>query len=164
MRAIAVFCGLLYTGSALVLSSSSSSRCGPRAAPRAASPDDGAEIHDVETRKMNPSTGIPSLKELDDMLGYGDGDGDGDGGGGGEKKRNPNIPSLEMIEAMIDADIYTLEREYDETEWFDTDYYGSVDTDWEEIGEVDDIVVSRDGRIVGLVLIWGARGIQPTHL
>tara|TARA_Y100001001_G_scaffold164831_1_gene199381 strand:+ start:14145 stop:14495 length:351 start_codon:yes stop_codon:yes gene_type:complete len=54
-------------------------------------------------------------------------------------------------EAMIDADIYTLEREYDETEWFDTDYYGSVDTDWEEIGEVDDIVVSRDGRIVGLV-------------
>jgi hypothetical protein len=54
-------------------------------------------------------------------------------------------------EAMIDAEIYTLEREYDENEWVDTDYYGSVGTDWEEIGEIDDIVVSRDGRIVGLV-------------
>lgn len=54
-------------------------------------------------------------------------------------------------EAMIDADIYTLEREYDENEWFDTNYYGAVDSDWEEIGEVEDIVVSRDGRIVGLV-------------
>lgn len=54
-------------------------------------------------------------------------------------------------EAMIGADIYTLETEYDENEWFETDYYNSVDTDWEEIGEIDDIVVSRDGRIVGLV-------------
>ncbi|NUH63974.1 PRC-barrel domain-containing protein [Sulfitobacter sp. S0837] len=54
-------------------------------------------------------------------------------------------------EAMIDADIYTLEREYDEDEWFDADYCGAVDADWEEIGEVEDIVVSRDGRIVGLV-------------
>ncbi|MDF3352091.1 PRC-barrel domain containing protein [Sulfitobacter sp. KE34] len=52
---------------------------------------------------------------------------------------------------MIDADIYTLERKYDENEWVDTDYCGSVGTDWEEIGEIDDIVVSRDGRIIGLV-------------
>ena len=52
---------------------------------------------------------------------------------------------------MIDAKIYTLEAEYDENEWIDTNYYSSVDPGWEEIGEVEDIAVSRDGQIVGLV-------------
>ncbi|SFP27272.1 PRC-barrel domain-containing protein [Tranquillimonas alkanivorans] len=54
-------------------------------------------------------------------------------------------------ENIIDADIYTLEAEYDETTWFDTDYYDEIDTDWEEIGEIEDIVISRDGQIMGLV-------------
>lgn len=55
------------------------------------------------------------------------------------------------VGGMIDAKIYTLEAEYDENEWIDTNYYSSVDPGWEEIGEVEDIAVSRDGQIVGLV-------------
>ncbi|EAR51116.1 hypothetical protein OG2516_18140 [Oceanicola granulosus HTCC2516] len=54
-------------------------------------------------------------------------------------------------ENMIGADIYTLEAEYDEDTWFDTGYYNEIGTDWEEIGEIEDIVVSRDGQVLGLV-------------
>ena len=104
MRALAVFCGLLATSSALVRSSTSSPgraavRSSTSSPARASAPDDG-DVHEIETTKMSSSK-IPSLTELDDMLGFGG----GDGGGAKKKKRNPNIPSLEMIEAMIDDSI-----------------------------------------------------------
>ncbi len=54
-------------------------------------------------------------------------------------------------EHIIGADIYTNYMEYDEAIWADTDYYAEIDTDWEEVGEVSDIVISRDGKIVGVI-------------
>ncbi|WP_375262591.1 PRC-barrel domain-containing protein [Palleronia sp.] len=54
-------------------------------------------------------------------------------------------------ENIIGADIYTQYMEYDEAAWGETDFYEEIDTDWEEIGEVSDIVISRDGTIVGVI-------------
>ena len=54
-------------------------------------------------------------------------------------------------ENIIGADIYTLSTEYDEDEWMGTEYYDEIDTEWEEVGEVEDIVMSRDGQLIGLV-------------
>jgi hypothetical protein len=54
-------------------------------------------------------------------------------------------------ENVIGADIYTQYMEYDEDAWFETDYYNEIDTDWEEIGEISDVVFSRDGRLIGVI-------------
>ena len=54
-------------------------------------------------------------------------------------------------ENIIGADIYTQYMNYDEATWADTGYYDEIDTNWEEIGEVSDIVISRDGQIVGVI-------------
>ncbi len=54
-------------------------------------------------------------------------------------------------ENIIGADIYTQYMDYDENVWNDTDYYTELNTDWEEVGEVSDLVISRDGRIVGVI-------------
>lgn len=56
---------------------------------------------------------------------------------------------------IIDADIYTLAEDYDEGVWNDSDYFDRVGTDWEDIGEVEDIVISRDGELVGVVASVG---------
>lgn len=58
-------------------------------------------------------------------------------------------------ENIIGADIYTLYPTYDEDLWSDTDYYEEIGADWEEVGEVEDIVLSRDGRIVGVIVEVG---------
>ena len=54
-------------------------------------------------------------------------------------------------ENIIGADIYTQYMEYDEDLWNETPYYEGIDTDWEEVGEIEDIVISRDGRIIGVI-------------
>ncbi|SLN65774.1 PRC-barrel domain protein [Roseivivax jejudonensis] len=71
--------------------------------------------------------------------------------------RNSGVVAEELgerfirAEHIIGADIYTQSMNYDEAEWTGTDYYEEVDTDWEEVGEVSDIVISRDGEVVGVV-------------
>ena len=54
-------------------------------------------------------------------------------------------------EGMIGGEIYSLAEGYEETEWSGTEFYSKIDPGWEEIGEVEDIVVSRNGEISGLV-------------
>lgn len=66
---------------------------------------------------------------------------------------------------IIGADIYTQYMEYDETIWGNTDYYETLDTDWEEIGEVVDLVISRDGKIVGVIAeVGGWLDIGDAHV
>ncbi len=68
-------------------------------------------------------------------------------------------------ENIIGADIYTQHMEYDETIWGNTDYYETLDTDWEEIGEVVDLVISRDGKIVGVIAeVGGWLDIGDAHV
>lgn len=63
-------------------------------------------------------------------------------------------------ENIIGSPIYTLSTEayeggWEESpyygEWEETDYYEEVDSEWEQVGEVSDIVLSRDGQLVGMI-------------
>tara|TARA_R100000322_G_scaffold149059_2_gene105883 strand:- start:7675 stop:8139 length:465 start_codon:yes stop_codon:yes gene_type:complete len=60
-------------------------------------------------------------------------------------------PNTLRAEGVIGSEIYSFDAGYDESEWFAVDYFEAVDPGWEEIGEVEDIVISRDGRVVGLI-------------
>ena len=54
-------------------------------------------------------------------------------------------------ENLIDSQIYSMASGYDEAEWGATGYYEEVGANWEEIGQVDDLVMSRDGQLVGIL-------------
>lgn len=58
-------------------------------------------------------------------------------------------------EDIIGAEVYTLNADYDEAEWLDLDGYAEIDVDWDNVGEVEDIIISRNGNIVGLVVETG---------
>ena len=60
-------------------------------------------------------------------------------------------PNTLRAEGMIGSELYSYGADYDENEWVAVDYFDAVDPGWEEIGEVEDIVISRDGRVVGLI-------------
>ncbi|WP_083553918.1 PRC-barrel domain-containing protein [Paracoccus sp. SM22M-07] len=71
------------------------------------------------------------------------------------------VASPENREAMVSADdliganIYSINEGYDESSWNQTRSYGAVEAGWEDIGEIDDILMSRDGRMVGLAVETG---------
>lgn len=68
-------------------------------------------------------------------------------------------------ENIIGAQIYTQYMEYEEDLWNDTDYYETLDTDWENIGEISDIVLSRNGEIVGVIAeVGGWLDIGDEHV
>ena len=53
-----------------------------------------------------------------------------------------------------DANIYAIDRDYSDDEW-NIDMFDTVDSNWNEIGEVEDIVFSQDFKTVGLVVSAG---------
>lgn len=58
-------------------------------------------------------------------------------------------------ENIIGSEIYSIGADYDETVWDETNYYDEIDTDWEQVGEVEDMIMSRDGNLVGIVASVG---------
>ncbi len=55
----------------------------------------------------------------------------------------------------LEADVYSMNQTYDENTWLDTNYWNSIDAEWAEIGEVEDLLMSRDGQVIGLVVETG---------
>ena len=67
---------------------------------------------------------------------------------------------LLSADEVMDAELYTMNAAYGAeewsgsdlaTQWQETDFYESVGPNWERIGDIDDIIVSRDGRLIGVV-------------
>jgi len=48
------------------------------------------------------------------------------------------------------GNIYTTNAAMDET-WDPTDTWESVENDWNQIGEIEDLVLSEDGKVTGIV-------------
>jgi len=67
------------------------------------------------------------------------------------EQRNRAISADEALE----ADVYSMNQTYDENTWLDTNYWNSIDAEWAEIGEVEDLLMSRDGQVIGLVVETG---------
>ena len=55
----------------------------------------------------------------------------------------------------IGADVYTMNDAYEENIWLENRYWENIDDDWDEIGEVEDVIFSRDGQVIGLVVDVG---------
>jgi len=55
----------------------------------------------------------------------------------------------------LEADVYSMNQTYDENTWLDTNYWNSIDAEWAEIGEVEDLLFSRNGQVVALVVETG---------
>lgn len=56
---------------------------------------------------------------------------------------------------MTGADVYVIETEWSDEEWADAEVFDEVGNDWEDAGDVDDVVLSPDGQAVGLVVSHG---------
>jgi hypothetical protein len=55
----------------------------------------------------------------------------------------------------IGADVYSMNDTYVESAWDAADWYDGVGADWENVGEVEDIIISRNGRVIGVVVETG---------
>lgn len=55
----------------------------------------------------------------------------------------------------IGADIYSMNDTYDEAAWGANDWFDAVGEGWENVGEVEDIIISRNGQVIGLVVETG---------
>ena len=63
------------------------------------------------------------------------------------------------------GDIYRMEVTADDSMWADNSVYNGVDAEWNEIGEIEDIVLSKDGQMVGIVAeIGGFLDIGDKHI
>jgi hypothetical protein len=61
--------------------------------------------------------------------------------------------------------IYTMNEAYDEGSWDMTPRYDAVDAGWNDIGEIEDIVLSKDGEMIGVVgEIGGFLGVGDKHV
>jgi len=78
----------------------------------------------------------------------------------GEKTDLSGLTGAENIENMIRSseivggDVYAVGRTYSDEEW-NVDMFQEVDESWEEVGNITDIVFTRDGRTAGLVISAG---------
>ncbi|MBF9044636.1 PRC-barrel domain containing protein [Rhodobacterales bacterium HKCCE4037] len=65
-----------------------------------------------------------------------------------------NLENLIRSSNLIGGTVYTMTGEgaMGETDWIETDTYDAVGDSWETIGTVEDVVLSRDGQLTGLVV------------
>ncbi|QYX56031.1 PRC-barrel domain-containing protein [Roseovarius sp. SCSIO 43702] len=64
---------------------------------------------------------------------------------------------------ITDAEIYTTNAADDEG-WDDADYT-AVDPEWNQIGEIEDLVLSKDGKMIGIVAeVGGFLDIGDKHV
>lgn len=63
------------------------------------------------------------------------------------------------------GEIYTLNEASDEMSWDANTEYTAVDAGWNEIGEIEDIILSADGQMVGIVAeVGGFLDIGDKHV
>jgi len=55
---------------------------------------------------------------------------------------------------ITDGVVYTLET-YDENEWLETEYYDTIGTEWDQIGNITDVALSADGQMTGIIVETG---------
>lgn len=61
--------------------------------------------------------------------------------------------------------IYTMNESYDEGSWGTDTYYTDADAGWNDIGEIEDVILNRDGQMVGIVAeVGGFLDIGDKHV
>lgn len=59
------------------------------------------------------------------------------------------------VEEAIDANVYSMNETVDQRTFMENRYWDAVDAEWAEIGEVEDVLISPDGQVIGLVVETG---------
>ena len=63
------------------------------------------------------------------------------------------------------GEIYTMNEANDEMSWDANTEYSEIGSDWNEIGEIEDIVLSKDGEMIGIVAeVGGFLDIGDKHV
>lgn len=76
-----------------------------------------------------------------------------------------NIENLIRSRDITGGTIYTLNEAYDEADWDAATGYDAVDASWEAIGEIEDVVLSRDGKMTGIIAeVGGFLDIGDAHV
>lgn len=76
-----------------------------------------------------------------------------------------NYEDLIRTRDITGGTIYTVSAEYDADTWNSDPYFQNVDVDWNDIGEIEDIILSKDGRMIGIVAeIGGFLDIGDKHV
>ncbi|ABV95646.1 hypothetical protein Dshi_3918 (plasmid) [Dinoroseobacter shibae DFL 12 = DSM 16493] len=64
--------------------------------------------------------------------------------------------------------IYTMnaaDDEFDMDDWDANTMYDAVDSEWNEIGEIEDLVLSKDGKVIGIVAeVGGFLDVGDQHV
>lgn len=65
---------------------------------------------------------------------------------------------------ITDGVVYTMNAADDEG-WSAGNYFDEVGADWNEIGEIEDLILSRDGQLIGIVAeVGGFLDIADKHV
>ncbi|WP_223877751.1 PRC-barrel domain-containing protein [Histidinibacterium aquaticum] len=71
-----------------------------------------------------------------------------------------DMAQMVRAEDVADAEIYTLSESYDEAFWDSGDSFGPMLSDLQSIGEAEDVILDREGRVVGVTVdVGGFLGI-----
>ena len=63
--------------------------------------------------------------------------------------------TMVAAEAIEGAVIYSLGTAYDQGLWDENAPFGPVTADWAEIGEVEDLILGQDGKVLGVTVDVG---------
>ncbi len=63
------------------------------------------------------------------------------------------------------GNIYRMDVELNDSMWDGNEVYDSVDADWNTIGEIEDIVLNKDGQMIGIIAeVGGFLDIGDKHV
>ncbi len=63
------------------------------------------------------------------------------------------------------GNIYRMDVELNDSMWDGNEIYDSVDADWNTIGEIEDIVLNKDGQMIGIIAeVGGFLDIGDKHV
>ncbi|QQM32153.1 PRC-barrel domain-containing protein [Martelella lutilitoris] len=61
--------------------------------------------------------------------------------------------------------IYTMNEAYDEGSWATETYYTEAGAGWNDIGEIEDVILNREGKMIGIVAeVGGFLDIGDKHV
>jgi hypothetical protein len=66
-----------------------------------------------------------------------------------------NLDNMLRTSEMTGADVYVIEQEWTDEEWAATEVFDEVGSEWEDAGDVTDVVLSPDGQAAGIVVSHG---------
>ena len=70
-------------------------------------------------------------------------------------RMGPNLDNMLRTSEMTGADVYVIEQEWTDEERVAPEVFDEVGSEWEDAGDVTDVVLSPDGQAAGIVVSHG---------